>query len=279
MPSSLAAIRAGSAPATLLLALLLSWQAQAQEPAPSLGEWTAPAIPIPRGALTELAEPGVQPELASLPGSDPEPAETMQAPAFDPSAVATGRRGTGLHPTTLVPVGVIRNGFATRDGIAPANQPRTVGVKLGQDVFSVSTTLSGPADSSGSRQASLGWHWAQPVSSGTGLIWGVSTGGTSTLGAAPEQNGDAVIGYRRTLLPHVTLTSQLGVNGQYVFGPGESFHSALVPQVKLSVDLAKAAELPWQASVDLGLARKLPLIASEHQTTGTAMLSLKYKLQ
>jgi hypothetical protein len=81
------------------------------------------------------------------------------------------------------------------------------------------------------------------------------------------------------VLPNLTLTSQLGVNGNYVFAPGDGLHSALTPEVKLTVDLAKAADLPWQASLDLGLARKLPLVASDYQTSGTAMLSMKYKLQ
>lgn len=277
MPVSAASAPARLAPAALLVALLAPLTLQAQTPEPVPGEW-AP-IPIPRGALAEVASADAQAELASLPEAPAPPPQTDEPATFDASAVVTSLGGSGPSPSMPVPVGVIRNGFATRDGIAPTNQSRAVGVRLGQDVLSVSTTLTGPADPGGSRQASLGWHWAQPVSSGNGLIWGVSTGGTSSFGALPEQSGDAVIGYRRTLLPHVTLTSQLGVNGHYVFGAGETFQSALTPELKLSVDLAKAAELPWQASVDLGLARKLPLVASDHQTTGTAMLSLKYKLQ
>jgi hypothetical protein len=81
------------------------------------------------------------------------------------------------------------------------------------------------------------------------------------------------------LLPHLTLTSQLGVNGNYVFSPTGGLHTSLTPEVKITVDLGKAADLPWQASVDLGLARKLPLVASDYQTTGTAMFSLKYELK
>jgi hypothetical protein len=47
--------------------------------------------------------------------------------------------------------------------------------------------------------------------------------------------------------------------------------------MKLSVDLAKLADLPWQTSFDVTLARKVPLVASDFETRGQAMLSLKYK--
>ena len=37
------------------------------------------------------------------------------------------------------------------------------------------------------------------------------------------------------------------------------------------------ADLPWQTSFDVTLARKVPLVASDFETRGQAMLSLKYK--
>lgn len=231
-------------------------------------------LPIPQAALVEDGVYG----LASVPEQG-----DASAVVFDPSLVAAGRAavasGAHLKARSAIPIDIIRNGFASRDDMATADRDRSVGFKLGQDIFSLSTTLTSPAPLGASRNASVGWRLAQPVSSGSGLIWGVSTAGTSSTGASPEQNGDALIGYRQKLLPHLTLTSQLGVNSNYVFAPGGELRSALTPEVKLSVDLAKAADLPWQASVDLGLARKLPLVASDYQTTGTAMFSLKYKLQ
>lgn len=259
-------------PARLLpaLALVVTGPAAAQ-PSEEFAQF-----PIPRGALLD-------PEAAeALSATAMETAETS-AVVFDPSLAAIGRAaavsGDHMRARAPIPVDIIRNGFASRDGVGMADQDRSVGFKLGQDVFSLSTTLTSPATPGASRNASLGWRLAQPVSSGSGVIWGMSTGGTSAVGASPEQIGDALIGYRQQVLPHLTLTSQLGVNGNYVFAPGDGLHSALTPEVKLTVDLAKAADLPWQASLDLGLARKLPLVASDYQTSGTAMLSMKYKLQ
>lgn len=252
------------------LALLLAGPAAAQPSADSA------QIPIPRGGLLD-------PEAAeALSATATESVETS-AVVFDPSLAAIGRltAGSGGHmkARTPIPVDIIRNGFASRDDVGMADRDRSIGFRLGRDVLSLSTTLTSPATPGASRDASLGWRLAQPVAAGSGLIWGMSTSGTTAVGASPEQAGDALIGYRQEVLPHLTLTSQLGVNGNYVFAPGDGLHSALTPEVKLTVDLAKAADLPWQASLDLGLARKLPLVASDYETSGTAMLSMKYKLQ
>ena len=52
----------------------------------------------------------------------------------------------------------------------------------------------------------------------------------------------------------------------------------IVPEVKLSANLAALADLPWEASLDVALARQMPLVASDFETRGTAMLRLKYNL-
>ena len=105
----------------------------------------------------------------------------------------------------------------------------------------------------------------------------LATGGGSALYGNPEQIGEALIGYRQELIPHLTLTSQLTMGGTYVFAPGDGIHTAMTPEMKLSVDLARLADLPWQTSFDVTLARKVPLVASDFETRGRAMLSLKYK--
>lgn len=271
MPAILRLSPADLLPAGLLPALALIALAgpAAAQPSADFAQ-----LPIPHGALLD-------PDAVEMPAGA-EPAEAS-AVVFDPSLAAIGRAaassGGHMRARAPIPVDIIRNGFASRDGVAMVEQDRSVGFKLGQEVFSLSTTLTSPATPGASRNASLGWRLAQPVSSGSGVIWGVSTSGTSAVGASPEQSGDALIGYRRQVLPHLTLTSQLSMNGAYVFAPGDGLHSALTPEVKLTVDLAKAADLPWQASLDLALARKLPLVASDYETSGTAMLSMKYKLQ
>lgn len=232
-------------------------------------------LPIPRGALL-----------------DPDASETdMAAPAvtdsdaivFNPALAAIGRAnaasGAHLRARAPIPVDIIRKGFAARESLTSADQDRSVGFKLGQDVFSLSTSLTTPAQPGAARDARLDWRWAQPISKDPGLIWGISTGGNGSVGGNPEQTGDALIGYRQQLFPHLMLTTQLGMAGNYVFAAGDGFHSALTPEVKLSVDLARAADLPWQASFDVMLARKLPLVASDYETRGTALLSLKYRWQ
>ncbi len=261
------AIRAGRLAA--LVAAFLPAGALAQE------AMMAP-LPVPRAALQdyETADPVAAPSGVVDEGS---------ALVFDPALAAIGRAaaasGAHLRARAPIPVDIIRNGFAARDTMTTADRARSVGFKLGQDAFSLSTSLIAPAEAGAARDARLDWRWAQPVSSDPGLIWGVSTGGSGSVGSNPEQTGDAAIGYRQQLFPHLTLTSQLGIAGNYIFASGDGFHSALTPEVKLSVDLAKAADLPWQTSFDLSLARKLPLVASDFETRGTAMLSFKYRWQ
>ena len=259
-------------PAACVIAGLLSaGPAGAQAPVPD----GAIQLPIPRGALMD-------PDANAMDAGAPA-ATDPDAVVFNPALAAIGRAnvasGAHLRARAPMPVDIIRKGLAARESMALPQQDRSVGFKLGKDVFSLSTSLTTPAQQGASRDARLDWRWAQPASAGPGLIWGVSTGGTGAVGGNPEQTGDAMIGYRQELLPHLMLTTQLGMAGNYVFAAGDGFHSALTPEVKLSVDLARMADLPWQASFDLALARKLPLVASDYETRGTALLSLKYKWQ
>ena len=261
--------RSGLAPATLLIAATLS-PALASTPL-TAEETPVMPLPIPRGALID---PDAD-EMPALAASDPD------AIVLDPGLAALGRAaassGAHLRARAPIPVDIIRKGFAARQNMMSAAQDRSVGFKLGQDVFSLSTTLSDPDSANATRNAELRWRLAQPVGPGKGFIWGLATGGGSALYGNPEQNGEALIGYRQELLPHLTLTSQLTMGGYYVFAPGDRFHTAMTPEMKLSVDLAKLADLPWQTSFDVTLARKVPLVASDFETRGRAMLSLKYK--
>lgn len=261
--------RSGLAPAMLLLAATLS-PALASAPI-TAEEQPAMPLPIPRGALID---PDAD-EMPALAASEPD------AIVFDPGLAALGRAtatsGAHLRARAPIPVDIIRKGFAARQNTMSATQDRSVGFKLGQDIFSLSTTLSDPASTGATRNAELRWRLAQPVGAGKGFIWGLATGGGSALYGNPEQVGEALIGYRQELFPHLTLTSQLTMGGTYVFAPGDGIHTAMTPEMKLSVDLAKLAALPWQTSFDVTLARKVPLVASDFETRGRAMLSLKYK--
>ncbi|WP_306222656.1 hypothetical protein [Bosea beijingensis] len=261
--------RPGLAPAMLILAAALS-PALASAPI-AAEEQPATPLPIPRGALID---PDAD-EMPALATSEPD------AIVFDPGLAALGRvaatSGAHLRARAPIPVDIIRKGFAARQSTMSADQDRSVGFKLGRDAFSLSTTLSDPASVGATRNAELRWRLAQPAGAGNGFIWGLATGGGSALYGNPEQIGEALIGYRQELFPHLTLTSQLTMGGTYVFAPGDGIHTAMTPEMKLSVDLAKLADLPWQTSFDLTLARKVPLVASDFETRGRAMLSLKYK--
>lgn len=261
--------RAGLQPAAILLAATLG-PALASAPITAEEAPTAP-LPIPRGALID---PDAD-EIPALAASDP------AAVVFDPALAAIGRAaaasGAHLRARAPIPVDIIRKGFAARQTMTSTEQDRSVGFKLGRDIFSLSTTLSDPASVGATRNAELRWRLAQPAGAGKGFIWGLATGGGSALYGNPEQIGEALIGYRQELFPHLTLTSQLTMGGTYVFAPGDGIHTAMTPEMKLSVDLAKLADLPWQTSFDVTLARKVPLVASDFETRGRAMLSLKYK--
>ena len=261
-------IRAGLQPAAILLAALLS-PALASAPLTD-EEQPATPLPIPRGALID---PDAD-EMPALAASEPD------AIVFDPALAALGRAaasGAHLRARAPIPVDIIRKGFAARQHTMSTTPDRSVGFKLDRGAFSLSTTLSDPASIGATRNAELRWRLAQPAGAGKGFIWGLATGGGSSLYGNPEQIGEALIGYRQELFPHLTLTSQLTMGGTYVFAPGDGIHTAMTPEMKLSVDLAKLADLPWQTSFDVTLARKVPLVASDFETRVQAMLSLKYK--
>lgn len=257
-----------------------------------------PVMPIVYAALTPAwAEPFEPPQLPTLPIPraallDPAAEEPSEVPAaqdgvdtllFQPRLAAAGRAaassGAHLRARAPIPVDIIREGFAARADTMGPNRDRSVGFKLGKDALSVQTSLSQSAAAGAAQDARLSWKLAQPVAASTGFVWGLSTGGNAALGGRPEQSGDAVVGYRQRIFEHLTLTSQLGMGGTYIFATDGGFNSALTPEVKLSVDLAKPADLPWQTSLDVSLARKLPLVASDFETRGTALLSFKYQLQ
>ncbi len=264
-------LRAGLQPAAILLAATLS-PALASTPITAEETPTTP-LPVPRGALIDPdADAMAAPALAS---DDPD------ALVFDPGLAALGRAaaasGAHLRARAPIPVDIIRKGFAARQTMTSAAQDRSVGFKLGRDIFSLSTTLSDPASVGATRDAELRWRLVKPAVAGKGFIWSFATGGGGSLYGNPEQTGEAVIGYRQELFPHLTLTSRLAMAGNYVFAPGDGFHTAFTPEMKLSVDLAKLADLPWQTSFDLTLARKVPLVASDFETQGRALLSFKYK--
>ena len=261
---------AGFLPAAPIAAVALSpaWAEPIEAPQPL-------PLPIPRAALLDpTAE-----ETADLPAAP----DSVEVLLFEPGLAAVGRAaassGAHLRARAPIPVDIIREGFAARADTAGPNQDRSVGFKLGKDVLSVQTTLSQPASPGSSQDARLSWKLAQPVAASTGFVWGASTGGNTNLTGRPEQTGDAVIGYRQRIFDHLTLTSQLGMAGSYIFAQDGGLHSALTPEMKLSVDLAKPADLPWQTSLDVSLARKLPLVASDYETRGTALISFKYQLQ
>ena len=262
-------LRAGFQPAAILLAATLG-PALASAPITAEDRPAMP-LPIPRGALID---PDAD-EIQALATSEPD------AIVFDPGLAALGRvtatSGAHLRARAPIPVDIIRKGFAARQNTMSADEDRSVGFKLGRDMFSLSTTLFDPASTGATRNAELRWRLAQPAGAGKGFIWGLATGGGSALYGNPEQIGEALIGYRQELFPHLTLTSQLTMGGTYVFAPGDGLHTAMTPEMKLSVDLAKLADLPWQTSFDVTLARKVPLVASDFETRGRAMLSLKYK--
>lgn len=247
----------------------------AKPPRPASQQQTPPPLPIPRGALQyPAAEDSAGAAAAAANGPD--------ALLFDPSLAAIGRAaaasGAHLRARAPIPVDIIREGFAARANTAGPAPDRSVGFKLSRDGLLLRTTVSQPANASQAQDSRWDWRLARPVASGTGFIWSLSTGGNATAAGQPEQTGDALIGYRQRLLEHLMLTSQLGMTGNYAF-EDRGFHSAVTPEVKLSVDLAKAADLPWQTSLDVSLARQLPLTATDFETRGTALLSFRYKLQ
>ncbi|AOO83165.1 hypothetical protein [Bosea vaviloviae] len=254
-------------------ALVMAGPAPAQDGLPY-----SPRIPIPRPML-DFEPPG-----DARASGKPDSASDASAALLEPDltglaaqAVTSNAHGQARAP---IPVDIIRKGFAARSTMVGALPERSVGFKLGADIFSVSTKLTAPPGDERGRDARIDWRLARPIANaGPGFIWTISTGGGSGVVGNPEQNANLLVGYRHQLFEHLTMTSQLSMGGNYVFAPGDGPHSTLVPEVKLSANLAALADLPWEASLDVALARQMPLVASDFETRGTAMLRLKYNLE
>ena len=234
-------------------------------------------LPIPRPALS--AEPPDGETTSGTEGSVGDTDTLLFAP--DLTALATRVASSNIHgqARTPIPVDIIRKGFSARSGMAGPLPERSVGFRLGADIFSVSTRLVAPPGQEQGRDARIDWRLARPIAdAGPGFIWTISTGGGSGVVGNPEQNANLLVGYRHQLFEHLTVTSQFSMIGNYIFAPGEGPRSSVLPEVKLSANLAALADLPWEASLDVALARQMPLVASDFETRGTAMLRLKYSL-
>ena len=267
MPYSRSVIRAVSG-----AALLFSLPASAE----GTQSWAAETFPLPRAILPDLDEAAMTPAIQLGDGA-------AEAVSFEPDLSVIGRRtaNADLHAQARgpVPVDIIRKGFSARSGATGPEPERAVGFKLGAETFSLSTTLVRPESDAPGSDARIAWRAARPLAgTGSDVVWTVSTGGGGSLLGAPEQNGSMLLAYRHHLFKHLSLTPQISVDGNYVFASGDGLHSSLTSQVKLSADLAAIAALPWEASLDVTLARRMPLVASDLQTAGTAMLKLKYTL-
>jgi hypothetical protein len=235
------------------------------------------ALPIPRSMLAE-AEPG-DASASNAAGNASDGNAVMFEPDLTKAAIRTAASNSHVRARLPVPVDIIRNGFSARSSAMGAQPERSVGFKLGADIFSVTTRVVAPSGQEQGRDARIDWRLARPIANtGTGVIWTVSTQGGSGIAARPEQSANLLVGYRHQLFEHLTLTSQVTMAGNYVFAPDGGPHSTFVPEVKLSANLAKLADLPWETTFDVTLARQVPLVASAFETRGTAMLRLKYGL-
>ena len=208
-------------------------------------------------------------------------ADDDDAVVFEPDLTRAAIRAASAHARAQrpVPIDIIRNGFSARTTTG-APPERAVGLKLGADIFSVTTRVITPAGAEQGRDARIDWRLARPIANtGPGFIWSVSTEGGTGIAARPEQNANLLVGYRHQLMEHITVTSQVAMGGGYVFAPDGGVRSEFVPEVKLTANLGAFAHLPLDAALDVTLARKMPLVASDFETRGTAMLRFKYSLE
>ncbi|MGO4668603.1 hypothetical protein [Bosea sp. 2RAB26] len=262
----------GARAGIVALLLVAGWAAKANDD----GAYS-PRFPIPKPILThEEPEDAVEPQAQ-------EAQDDLDAVPFDPALSARANwpappKANRQLPREI-PLSVIRQGFSTR-GPTESAPERSVGLQLGADTFSISTKLIAPPGHEQVGDARIDWKLARPVANkGPGFIWTISTGGGSSTAGKPEQNASLLVGFRHQLFQYLTMSSQLSMAGSYVFAPDGGPHSTLVPEVKLSADLAALANLSWEASLDLALARQMPLVASQYETRGTALLRLKYSLE
>lgn len=241
--------------------------------------WPLPTAPLQ--PAEDPFDPALSAEIVTAPAIDPDAdADAALFAPLDLRPTVPPTRAQGIAARRLVPIGIIRKGFPAQGPSVLTPTERAVGFKIGSDdIFAVSTQVVSPADGASS-DARINWRLARPVSPDErGFIWMVATGGSTGIASHPEQNADLMVGYRQPVFAYLTLTSQLTMQGNYVFAPGDGAHSAIVPEVRLSTNLNALATLPFDASFDLGLAHKLPLLASEPETArGSAMLRVKYSL-
>ena len=235
-------------------------------------------FPIPQSILSQ--EDALGDETA------PEPAATGadddDAVVFEPDLTKAAIRTASSQARAQrpVPLNIIRNGFSTRGSTTGALPERSVGLKLGADIFSVTTRVIAPPGAEQGRDARIDWRLARPVANAdAGFIWSVSAEGGTGLAARPEQNANLLVGYRHQIMEHLTVTSQVAMGGGYVFAPDGGARSELVPEVKMTANLGTFAKLPMDAALDVTLSRKVPLVASAFETRGSAMLRFKYTLE
>jgi hypothetical protein len=235
-------------------------------------------LPIPQAILleTELDTAG---EPAPKVTPDENAAVTFE-PDLTKAAIRTAASHSHPRARRTVPVDIIRSGLSARGQTTGSLPERAVGLRLGADIFSVTTRVVAPSGQETGRDARIDWRLARPLDrSRLGWIWTVSAQGGAGLAASTEQGANLLVGYRHAIFEHLTMTSQVTVSGNYVFAPDGGPSSSLVPEVKLSANLTPLADLPWETALDIALARKVPVAASEFETRGSAMLRLKYSLQ
>lgn len=238
----------------------------------------ARALPIPPAILSDF-----ELDEAAQPGPSATP-EASAAVTFEPdltkAAIRAAASHTRLRARRPIPVDIIRSGLSSRSSTTGSLPERAVGFKLGADIFSVTTRVVAPSGQETGRDARIDWRLARPLDSvGTGWIWTIAAQGGAGFAANTEQGANLLVGYRHKFFEHLTMTSQVTMAGNYVFAPGGGPNSSFAPEVKLTANLTPLADLPWETALDVALARKVPLVASDFETRGTAMLRLKYSLQ
>ncbi len=236
--------------------------------------------PVPQPVLTQDEPDGISDLLARDEALDAEADADADAALFAAAPMGQAQRtvsGRAFAAQRQIPLDIIRQGLQPSGPASIALPERAVGVKLGADVFAVSTRIVSPAGTDRTADARIDWRLARPAAeTETGFIWTVSTGGSGGVASYPEQNANLLVGFRQPVFAHLTLTSQLTMQGSYVFAPGDGAHSALVPEVRISADLNALADLPFEAAFDLGLARQMPVMASQYETRGSALLRIRY---
>lgn len=200
--------------------------------------------------------------------------EIDRSAAFQARAERSGLTRPALEATT------IRRGFTGRSEGPPAATERAVGLKLGPDRFSLATSFISGAGTWQSTDTRFDWALARrPADDETGLRWGAAAGGDVGMAGAASQNANVALGYRQRLLDNVTLTSEIALASTYAFASQNRPEATITPQVQVLADLTGPMAGPWRTVLDVKLGRQVPVAGSEFQTSGQAMLRLKYQLK